>query len=94
MSMSQEKTTLLQLYLDKYTPEYRFGFCVLALNKYRFENYPIINNVEITPEDYIVNDSNVRNQIISVIKKEECTEDDFKNIFNILSMDQINYIGF
>jgi len=46
MSMSQEKTTLLNEYLEQYTPENRINFCSLALRKYRFEKYRKIQFIE------------------------------------------------
>ena len=92
--MSTEKTTLLDQYLDGYTDENRFNFCKLALRKYRFEKYPISQGVEIAPEDQIVNNDGVRSLIQSVVDKDECSVEDFKMVFDALTVDQINYIGY
>tara|TARA_Y100001980_G_C14347958_1_gene159921 strand:- start:208 stop:528 length:321 start_codon:yes stop_codon:yes gene_type:complete len=106
MSMSQEKITLLDQYLNGftdennksispgYTDENRYNFCTLALRKYRFEKYSMIKKEEIAPEDFIVNDVKVRHLIQSVVDKEECSVEDFKKVFDALTVDQINYIGY
>lgn len=110
MSMSQEKATLLDQYLngftDKnnkhispgYTDKDRFNFCTLSLRKYRFEKYSMSKKVEIAPEDRIVNDKNVRSLIQSIVDKnietQKCSVEDFKSVFNSLTVDQIIYIGY
>ena len=92
--MSQDKTTLLNQYLDGYTDENRFNFCKIALRKYKFEKYPMRTGVEIAPEDQIVNNDSVRSLIQSVVDKENCSVEDFKMVFDALTVDQINYIGY
>ena len=92
--MSTEKSTLLQQYLDGYTDENRYNFCLLALRKYRFEKYSMSRKEEIAPEDRIVNDHKVRELIQSVVDKDECSVEDFKKVFDALTVDQIEYIGF
>ena len=106
MSISQEKTTLLDQYLNGftnennerispgYTDENRYNFCTLALRKYRFERYPMRKENKIAPEDFIVNDNAVRSLIQTVVDKEECSVEDFKMVFDALTVDQINYIGY
>jgi hypothetical protein len=94
MSMSLEKTSLLNEYLQGYTDKNRYNFCTIALRKYKFEKYPMCPGVEIAPEDLIVNDNNVRSLIKSVIDKEECNVEDFHTVFDALTVDQINYIGY
>ena len=92
--MSTEKSTLLQQYLDGYNDDNRYNFCLLALRKYRFEKYSMIRKEEIAPEDRIVNDNEVRALIQSVVDKGECNVEDFKKVFDALTDDQIEYIGF
>lgn len=42
----------------------------------------------------IVQDETTRNMAESIINKNECTKDDFIELFNILDLQQIYYIGF
>ena len=49
---------------------------------------------KIAPEDFIVNDNAVRSLIQTVVDKEECSVEDFKMVFDALTVDQINYIGY
>lgn len=89
------KTDLLNYYLENYTPDNRLGFCKLAKRKYRFEKYKMsVKEKEILPEDRIVQDEETLELIDSIINSNECSIDDFKKVFNKLSEDQINYIGF
>lgn len=93
--MSQEKINLLNQYIEGYTPQNRIEFCKLALNKFRFEKYKLGNKHEfIATEDRIVNDTNTRQNIQNIIDKNECSIDDFKSVFNMLTIDQIHYIGY
>ncbi len=94
MSMSLEKSTLRDQFLKGYTDKNRFNFCKIALRKHRFEKYPMRPGVEIAPEDLIVNDNNVRSLIQSIVDKEECSVEDFHTVFDALTVDQINYIGY
>ena len=91
--MSTEKTILLNQYLNGYTPENRLGFCSLALRKYRFENYKLSDN-DIKFEDRIVQDNDVRSKLEKIVEQGECSVDDFKSVFNSLTVDQITYIGY
>lgn len=93
MSNNMERVNLLNDYLTQYTPENRMGFMRLVLNKYRFENYKLSDN-NIQFEDMIVQDNNVRNTVENILNSGQCTEDDFANVFNMLELDQIYYIGF
>jgi hypothetical protein len=69
------------------------GFCSLALRKYRFENYKLSDN-DIKFEDRIVQDNDVRSQLEKIVEQDECSVDDFKSVFNSLTVDQITYIGY
>ena len=102
--MSTDKLTLLNQYLNGYTDENnqlvpgytdsnRLGFCKLALRKYKFEKYKL-NEHNIKPEDHIVQDNNIRSQLLEIVEKGECSVDDFKMVFDNLTVDQINYIGY
>lgn len=93
MSNNMERVNLLNDYLTQYTPENRMGFMRLVLNKYLFENYKLSDN-NIQFEDMIVQDNNVRNTVENILNSGECSEDDFANVFNMLELDQIYYIGF
>ena len=86
------KEDLCKEYLDNYNDINRFDFCKLVLSKYRFENYKLSEH-NIKKNDYIIQDD-IRFNIQQIINKEECSEDDFKKIFNMLSIEQITYIGF
>lgn len=92
-SMTPEKTNLLNQYLEGYTPQYRYKFCEIALAKHHSENYKF-SDKNISYEDLIVKDTHVRNNIQSIINKGECSIEDFTNVFNMLTVDQINYIGY
>ncbi len=91
--MSDSKMNLLNDYLNGYTAENRLAFCEMSLRKYRFENYKLSDNY-IHEEDLIVGDSDTRSSIESIINKGECSVDDFKNVFNLLTEEQIVYIGY
>jgi hypothetical protein len=93
MAFSQEKQDLYDSYINNYTPENRLAFCQLALKKYRFEKYKLSEN-EINNDDLIVQDNYTRNCLHNIINYGECSVEDFYHIFDKLSIDQINYIGF
>ena len=93
MSYNHERENLLNLYLSEYTPENRIEFAKLVLSKYRFEKY-VLNDYNIDFSDMIVQDETTRNMAESIINKNECTEDDFIELFNMLDLQQIDYIGF
>lgn len=79
-----QETQLLQKYLSTYTDDNRYQFVQLALNKKMFPNLD---------EEYI-KDIDIRQDLQSIINKNVCTEEDFKRIFNLLTEDQIFYIGY
>lgn len=90
---SKEET--LNYYLENYTPENRLGFCTLALRKYRFEKYSLrVNNDDIAFEDRIVQNNDTREYLSNITNNNSCSVDEFKKVFGMLSLDQINYIGF
>ena len=95
-----EKDTLytkedrLNEYLNGYTPENRFRFMELCLKKHYSQNYSMKNDQTVLEEDYVVTDQNLRNNIQEVINKNECSVNDFTDIFNQLDVDQIDYIGY
>ena len=90
-----ERTNLLTSYLTEYTPENRMGFMNLVLNKYRFEKYKLsVNDHDIKFEDLIVQDQTIRDNAQMIIDSGSCSKDQFKEVFNMLTVDQINYIGF
>jgi hypothetical protein len=92
-SMSTEKTNLFNEYLEGYTSQNRYQFCKLSITKYQFENYKF-SDKNISSEDLIVKNTQVRAKIQSIINKGECSKEDFTNVFNMLTVDQINYIGY
>lgn len=89
------KETLLESYLTEYTADNRFGFCKIARRKYRFEKYSLeIPFKDIEPKDFIVQDPSTLAKIDTVIRNGSCSTGEFTDIFNELSVNQINYIGF
>ena len=94
MSTVTEKSELIQLYLNNYTESDRLGFCKIAQNKYKFQNYKLSDN-NVQEEDYIVDkDSNTGVYINSAIEKQECSKELFRVILNNLTLDQLYYIGY
>ena len=90
-----DKDSLMEYYLNNYTPENRLGFCKLARRKYKFENYKMsVRFEDIEPEDFIVQNVNTLTKIDKIIQNKKCSEVDFINVFNDLTLEQINYIGF
>lgn len=90
-----DKDALREYYLKEYTSENRLGFCKLARRKYRFENYKLSTRYEdIEPEDFIVQTVSTLTKIDKILQKNQCSVEDFTDVFNDLSVDQINYIGF
>ena len=88
-----ERVNLLNDYLAEYTPENRMGFMKLVLKKYSFENYKLRDN-DIKFEDMIIQDQNIRKNVQNIINSGSCSVDQFKDVFNKLTLDQIYYIGF
>jgi len=89
------KEQLLEEYLTEYTPENRLGFCKLVRRKYRFEKYKFSTRFEdIEPEDFIVQNPITLAKADKVIQQGSCSIEEFKDIFNDLDVEQINYIGF
>ena len=93
MSNNMERENLLNDYLTEYTPENRMEFMKLVLKKYHFENYKISDN-DIKYEDMIIQDKTIKNNVQEIINSGSCSIDQFKNIFNKLTLEQIYYIGF
>lgn len=94
MSMESKEETLAY-YLENYTPENRIGFCKLALSKYHFEKYSLrVKENDIAFEDRIVQDNETREHLHNIINNGSCSVDEFKTVFNMLTLDQITYIGF
>lgn len=90
-----DKDSLRKYYIKEYTPENRLGFCKLARRKYRFENYKMsVRFEDIEPEDFIVQNVSTLTKIDKILQKNQCSVDEFTDVFNDLSVDQINYIGF
>ena len=90
-----DKEGLLGYYLKHYTADNRLGFCKLARRKYRFEKYKMsVRFEDIEPEDFIVQNSSTLAKIDQIIKNNKCSVEEFTNVFNDLSLDEINYIGF
>ena len=90
---SKEKT--LTYYLENYTPENRVGFCKLALRKYHFEKYSLrVKENDIAFEDRIVQDNETLKYLSNIANNKSCSVDEFNNVFNMLTLDQITYIGF
>lgn len=91
--MSYQKTDLLNMYLDGYNSQDRLDFCNLALEKHDFIKYSL-RVTKINPCDYVIKDNNVRDKIKSVVNKGSCSIQDFKDIFNLLEINQIDQIGY
>ena len=81
------------MYLNGYNSQDRLDFCNIALEKHDFAKYSF-HVTKINPCDYVIKDNNVRNKIKSVINKGACSIQDFKDIFNLLEINQIDYIGY
>ena len=88
-----EKNNLLKKYLDTYTDEDRFSFINLVFNKKNFSKYISLIN-ENENNDYYITESLIRNELLVIINKTKCDVEDFTKIFNMLSIDQILYIGY
>jgi hypothetical protein len=87
------KNKLLKEYIDYYTPENRLDFCKLSLSKHKFENYSIKTS-DIQQDDYIIQNNDIKNQLKYIINKNICSIDDFSKVFSMMTIDDINYIGF
>jgi hypothetical protein len=88
------KEDRLKEYLDGYTSENRLTFIECAFNKYYGHHYSILKQERIKVTDYIVTDQNIRNNMKGIIDKKECSVETFTEIFNLLDIDQIDYIGY
>jgi hypothetical protein len=93
MVLSGEKLSMFNEYNKNYDAHHRIGFCNIALKKYKWEKYQISDN-NIKQEDMIIQDNDTRQYIQSIINNNSCTVDEFRDIFTLLTIDQINYIGF
>ena len=93
MDNVQEKRELLKDYLTEYNDNDRLGFINIARKKYRFENYRMSDN-NINPNDMIVSQPNICEMMDAILTKNFCSIEDFKNVFNELTLEQIYTIGF
>jgi hypothetical protein len=92
-NFSKEKMDLYTYYLSHYNTTDMLNFCKIALNKHRFENYRMTGSADIHQDDMIVNDNNIRDYIQNIIIQNYCSDEDFKTVFGMLSVDDIYYIG-
>ena len=90
---NKEKMDLYTYYLSHYNANDMLNFCRIAFNKHSFENYRMTDNEEIHPNDMIINDNNARDYIQNIIIQNHCSEEEFKTVFGMLSVDDIYYIG-
>ena len=79
--------------LTNYTPEDRLSMCRLILTKYRFENYKL-SDTEISEDDYIVKDPEVRNMCTICVNSGVCSSEQLSPILNKLTWEQAEYIGY
>jgi hypothetical protein len=93
MPINIERENLLTEYLTEYSPVNRMNFINQVLNKYIFERYKLRDN-NIKFEDMIITDNHIRNIALQISNNGECSEEDFINVFNMLEIEQIEYIGF
>jgi predicted flavoprotein YhiN len=93
MHNNMERNNMLAEYLNAYTPENRIGFVNLVLHKYPIEKYGF-KKCHVDDANMIVQDKNIRNLATKIINSNKCSIDEFKTIFNMLTLEQINYIGF
>ena len=89
----------LQDYLTNYTDANRLGFMNLCLTKYQFHKYKLsVKNEDIDDSDRIVQnteqDEHLREDIQEIVDSGACSKEDFTNIFNRLTQEQIDYIGY
>jgi hypothetical protein len=91
-NFTKEKMDLFKYYLTHYNENDMIGFCKIALNKYRFENYRMNEN-NIQQDDMIIVDNNKRDFIKSIISQNSCSKEEFKKVFGMLSIDDIYTIG-
>lgn len=91
---SQQKQEIINEINSSYLNHNDFkGYLELALKKYKFENYGLRENQEIKPQDYIINDMNIRNIISNTLKAEQINKKTFNSILNQLTYEQMLYIG-
>ena len=88
------RTQLYQDIFEQYTEKNRIGMCNLILTKHEIHHYSLRNNQTISPNHYIVKDTNVRNMCSQVIKDNTCTHEHLISILDNLSEDQLAIIGF
>lgn len=92
--MSLSKTDIITEINEHYDQSHDYNvYLNFALNKYRFENYNSIKNQEINPNDYIISDSNLRNTITNKLNQNNIKKDEFNQILEKLTLDQLSYIG-
>lgn len=91
---SQQKQEIINDINSSYLNHDDFkAYLELALKKYKFENYGSIRNEEIKPQDYIINDMNIRNIISNTLKTNQINKTTFNIILNKLTYEQMLYIG-
>ena len=92
--MSLTKSDLISEINEHYNQSHDYNvYLNFALNKYRFENYNSIKNQEIKPNDYIISDSNLRTTITNIINRNNIKKNEFNQILEKLTLDQLSYIG-
>jgi len=79
--------------LTNYTPDNRLGMCRLILIKYRIENYKF-SDTEISEDDLIVKDAEVRNMCTICINNGVCSSEQLSTILNKLTWEEAEYIGY
>ena len=81
-------------YVEYYnTDEKRVNYCKFALDKYKFEKYKL-TDTNINPDDHIIQNKDIINKMCKIINDDVCSIDDFKNVLNSLSPEELCYIGF
>ena len=51
------------------------------------------SNQSINPEDYIIQSNDIRDKLGKIINKQFCTIDEFKDVFLMIELDDIYFIG-
>ena len=90
------KEELIKLYKTTFTPENRIKFCEIAKNKNLVHKYSFKNSPDevVDPNDYIVQDDEVKELLDKLIAQKSCSVDELKMVLNKLTLDQISYIGY
>jgi len=53
-----------------------------------------VNLNDVSKKDFIIQDTELLKYVDQVIQSGQCSVNNFTHIFNKLSLDQINYIGY